>query len=230
MPRPRAHAISLSAQAHLWCPGMDEEMEYIGLTYVDRMGLFPEILVGGSGGLDNFTASSKLYILAHGHSRMPLFKTQSGSWTAKQLVDLLVSDGLPKDQRDIELLVCHAGESVNTIENAGELMKLRAKALAKKSAGKDLSSVMRKYDRVQQRGMKPGFFEGEDASSMLLPMAAQLTAELKAAGFTNFRVISYKCPVAQYCPDGKVHLDLKDKGGSWGVSVEDRPEFRVIWQ
>jgi hypothetical protein len=62
-------------------------------------------------------------------------------------------------------------------------------------------------------------------------MAAQLPQCLKHKGFTHFRLISYKCPVAQYSHEGHVYLDLRDKGGAWGVRA-DAPEnliYTAIW-
>lgn len=230
MTRQRSNAVTAIGMDHIWCPALDNEMRTAGGRYVDSMNLYAEVLEGGRKQLEKFTPTSKLYIVCHGHSRMPLFKTGGGTWTAQQLVDLLVADGLPKDQREIELLVCHAGESVNTVENADKLLKLHGKAQALKALGKSFASLGEKFKKTQAKGMQPSSFEGKDASKMLLPMAAQLSSSLKNAGYTHFRVISYKAAVAQYCQDGKVYLDLSDKGGAWGVCIDKKPEYRVVWQ
>jgi hypothetical protein len=76
----------------------------------------------------------------------------------------------------------------------------------------------------------PAFFSHED---QVLPLCAKFAQALKTAGFGYIRVTGYKCPVAQYYgtpPNGQVHLDLKSKGGSWGVPAVDHPDYKVIWQ
>ena len=57
---------------------------------------------------------------------MPIFRTNK-TFSATELADLLVKDGLSLDQKEIELLVCHAGESVNTEKRSNYLMKMRNK-------------------------------------------------------------------------------------------------------
>lgn len=223
----------LLLQNVIWCPGLDDEMRSRSQRYIDALpNMYPRVLEGGKGGLVNFDPRAKLYILSHGHSRMPMFTTKAGRWTAAQLADLLVQDGLHKDQRDIELLVCHAGESVNTREGGTKLMAIAQQASAAKSQGNNnkVETLRKKFESLSAKQQQPVFFE-TNPEKLLLPMAAQLSQALRERRFTHFRIISYKCPVAQFSPDGHVYLDLRPKGGDWGISA-DSPQgspYRVIW-
>jgi hypothetical protein len=217
--------------ARIWCPGLDPEMRDVGKQFITALGLDVNLYEGGKGGLDGFDPHAKLWILCHGHDRMPRFVTQKGNWSAEQLATLLAADGLPKDQREIELLVCHAGESVNSRANAQKLLGLQKKATAYTKTGKQIPAALQaKYKKTEAKGQRPQFFEtAANGGDLLLPMAAQLSQALKAAGFTHFRLISYKAPVAQYANGKKVYLDLRSKGGAWGKAAELVPQYRAIW-
>lgn len=221
----------LIRQNVLWCVELDDELRHRAQRFIEALpNMHPQPLEAGKGGLEAFDPTVKLYILAHGHARMPLFTSSHVAWTAEQLADRLVADGLSRQQRDIELLVCHAGESVNSREGAAKLMAIRDEFLRAKQAGKDgkVKKLVQKFENLSAKLPQPTFFEN-DPERLLLPLAAQLAAALKRRGFTHFRIISYKCPVAQYNPDGYVYLDLTPKGGAWGVRADDHPEYRVVW-
>ena len=221
----------LHRQNVLWCLEMDKELSKRAQRFIEALpNMFPRALEARKGGLEAFHPTVKLYILSHGHARMPLFTSASLSWTADQVAAQLKADGLSLEQRDIELLVCHAGESVNSREGAAKLMELRDQYRRAKETGKEgkVKKLVAKYENLSAQQPQPTFFE-HDPERLLLPLAAQLSAALKRRGFTHFRIISYKCPVAQYNPDGHVYLDLASKGGQWGVSADDHPEYRVIW-
>lgn len=215
----------------LWCPGLDPEMRGRAASIITALpNMYHQVLEGGKGGLGDFFPTVTLYILAHGHSSMPLFTTKAGTWTANQLVDLLVRDGLSHEQRDIELLVCHAGESVNTREGAAKLMNIRDQALKAKDQGKlsKFEEFKKKFAKLESQKQPAAFFE-TDPEKLLLPLAAQFSQALKNSGFTHFRITSYKCPVAQYNPDAHIYLNLTPKGGAWGVSADEQPQYRVVW-
>ena len=214
---------------HLWGPMPDAEMKELARLYIRDLGLHATFLQNGACDLAKFAPQSKLYVLAHGHAQMPMFTNENGKWSASQLALMLEADGLPKDQRDIELLVCHAGQSVNDKATASKLLKIFSKSEAAKAQGKGTGAFDAKYAEAAAKGTKPRFFES-DPEALLIPLAAQLAQALKRLGYTHFRVISYKCPVAQYTTEGHVHLDLSTKGGHWGARATDHPTFRVIWQ
>lgn len=219
----------LITEDHIWGPIPDVEMKKRAEKYIKDFGLHTTFQENGVCDLAKFSPHSKLYILVHGNSQMPLFQNSNGKWSASQLALMLQADGLPKDQRDIELLVCHAGESVNDKVTGSKLLKILAKFQIAKSQDKSTKEIKDKFDEVAKKGSKPSFFES-DPETLLLPMAAQLAQALKLLGYTNFRVISYKCPVAQYSQNGYVYLDLRAKGGQWGVKASDHPTYRVVWQ
>jgi len=206
-------------------------MRKVGQQFIVNFGLDGTFYEGGKGGLGDFVPQAKLWILCHGHERMPRFTTSAGRWSAQELAALLAADGLPKTQRDIELLVCHAGESVNSKANAKKLLGFQAKADRHKARGRAIpAGLQAKYKKASAAGLQPQFYESAaNASALLLPMAAQLSQALKEAGFTHFRLISYKAPVSMFANGKGVHIDLSSRGGQWGTPVTEAPEYRAIW-
>lgn len=184
--------------------------------------------VGLGRSLNKVDVRDKLYLLCHGHSQLPLFSTTVGKWSADELADRMVSDGLKTTLREIEMLVCHAGESITTKSAAKERMTLYHRFLGAKTKNdqKAMNKIAKKFDSVVSKGPKPSFFTHEN---QVVPLCAQFVQSLKNRGFQYIRVTAYKCPVAQYFGDGKVHLDLKTKGGAWGVEADSVPEYRVVW-
>jgi len=230
--RERSNAIIY--QSMLWCPSIDTDAKSMGQSALRgfKKTMSPTILEGGKGQLRSFEPTMKLYILAHGNEFVPVFQTDK-SWNAEQLADLLVSDGLNLKQGEIELLVCHAGESVNTVKKGAALMKIRDAFKAAESKGLTSKAAELKNEFKESAKYSPPtkFFES-DPENLLLPLAAQFTQALKDRHFSNFRVTSYKAPVAVLFDGGVIHLDLKWKGGKWGESIDakDNCKYRVVWQ
>jgi hypothetical protein len=202
----------------IWCPSIDAEMrDTMTSAIISLPSMSPHPLEGGSGGLGNFNPlTDKLYIVAHGHSEMPVFSCNKNHFTPTRLVAMLEADGLPKNWRDIELLVCHAGESVNSIKVGNQLVAIATDYKAAKAAGKSTASAEAKYAATNKKSSAPSAFVD---ASQLLPLAAQFTQALKDAKFTNFRVISYAAPVCQYYGGGLIHLDTSAIGGGWGTPI-----------
>ncbi len=184
--------------------------------------------------LSQMGIDSTLYIMAHGHGQMPAFKIDKTIWTPQQLTDELIKDGLRTEHRFITMLVCHAGESVNS-KSAGErLLAIQqdndaAKAqIATLSPRADAgnagaaSAVAALTARRAANGVAfaaitaggSGYRHAEHWESLasqadqLLPMAAQLSAAMKAKGFNNFVLKSFKAPVVNIPKNGKLCLDL----------------------
>jgi hypothetical protein len=218
----------------LWCPGLDTEMTDRAKAFIEYLpDMYHTPFEYGGGGLREFRPTEKLYILAHGHAQVPLFVTEKGSWSAAQIAEMLLKDGLSKEWRDIELLVCHAGESVNTKTAGDKLLAIRTQAKAAEAIGKTgrVAQLKAKFEAFARAHNKQRFFES-DPERLLVPLAAQLAMALRSLKFTHFRIISYKCPVAQYRGGPHVYLDLTLKGGDWGVSA-DSPKgraYRVVWR
>jgi hypothetical protein len=192
-----------------------------------------DVVHSGQRGLADLHPQSKLYILAHGHDHMPLFCNDNGTkWTASQIAGMLRDDGLSLEHREIELLVCNAGESVNTKSGSHAMMKLRSDVNWAKQRNDQakVEQLNEEYKALAERAPAPQPFE-RDPERLLLPLAAQLAADLRRRGFTHFQLISYKCPVAQYVdPGGGVYLDLTSKGGSFAVPVATNLQYRVVWR
>jgi hypothetical protein len=148
-------------QNFLWSPKLDGDTELTERAgrYIDDLNLYKRAFQGGQGGLGQFSSKAKMYILCHGHSRLPLFSTEGGKWTAAQVAQMLLDDGMNKDQRDIELLVCHAGESVNSIKGAEALSPIREKAMAvKDKKPEEFKKLQEKYMEMQVKFPKPQFY------------------------------------------------------------------------
>ncbi len=218
----------------IWIPGsFDPEMDKRALAFIQAFAMYPRALHGGGGELRFLLPTTKLYILCHGDPNMPLFLTHgAGSWSASELADMLAADGLKRDHKDIELLVCYAGESVNTRANGAEMMRLRSEAKAARAAGDDtrLLNAQQTFAGLRASAPPSQFFE-VDPALWLVPLAGQLATALRQREYTNFRLVSYKCPVAQYNPDASVYLDLRKKGGDFGESADEPKnlKYRAIW-
>jgi hypothetical protein len=218
----------LNQQDFIWCPGIDAEMRKCGEKMIDDLGLDRTLYEGGTTGLEKFSSNAKCYILAHGHSEMPVFSTKKGKWTADQLASMLLASGLNPEIRNIEMLVCHAGESVNSIANGNALYDLMRKHQAAKAANRaaEMTRIEAEYSEVTKSDtrLKPLLYI--DPVNQLLPMAAGLANSLKKLGFSHFRLTSYKAPVQQDCGEKQyknvvspagVRLDLESK-----VSIDTR--------
>jgi hypothetical protein len=213
----------------VYCPGLDTEMQ----TPLDQMVFYKwveknDVHVGGGRSLANVDSSAKLYVLCHGHGQLPLFSTNAGKWSAVDLATLMLNDGLKTSHRELELLVCHAGESLTSTKAAEQRMALyhqykNAAAIANKV---QMNKISAKFDAVASQGPGPALFSHE---SQILPLCAQLVQALKDLGFGFIRVRGYKASVCMYCSEGPgvVLLDLRKSGGIWGERAT--PEYTVDW-
>jgi hypothetical protein len=246
--RPRSQAVSESDlptdtyKSMLWCPSIDQNIKSIAAKALIKLpDIYPRLLEGGKKELDKFKPTQKLYIVAHGDPRMPIFRTNK-TFSATELADLLVKDGLSLEQKEIELLVCHAGESVNSSERAGYLMRLRNKIDGLRSAGRTAEADTRSQ-RLQQEARSeppPEFYDAANSKGRELPLGAQLVQALKGHNFTNLLVICYQSPISDTFTGGVVCLDLKNKKRTDGSVIEDPnpvrtdtpsgQRHRVIWR
>ena len=224
----------------IWCPYINDEM---GSNMASFISAFPYAhrrrLEGGKKELGAFDPLTyKLYILAHGHEQMPVFSIKPHTWTPKELVALLYSDGLPTTWREIELLVCFAGASVNTTKIGDKLLGIRQNMLDLRAQGVDreapqIKQLSKKFDVVAAKGQDPSQFTSD---AQLVPLAGQFVQALKnhTPPYTHFRVISYAARVAQNFSEGQVTLDVRrgkpkkrDKG--WGEPLSKHPDKIKIW-
>ncbi len=215
----------------IWCPSIDGEMRRQMDNAIHGMpNMHGTRMEGGGCDLSDFDPKGTLYIIAHGHTRMPLATCNNRQFQARELVDMLIRARLPRDWREIVLFICHAGESVNSTSNAQKLMDLRAKKPNDphaRGAQRKIASLTKSYMSTQARGMQPAPFTSE---KQLLPFAAQFTQALKSNGFTHFRVTSYAAPVAQSFGDGTIRLALEERGGMWGEPASHHPELIKTWR
>lgn len=218
--------------AGIYCPGVDEEMQenlnqMVSCGWADANHVYK----GGQGGLNSLDPMWKLYILCHGHKYLPVFSTEAGKWSAEELADLIVKDGLKNTHRTIELLVCHAGASVTTKKAAIERTAIAQKAKAAKTAGNDakFEKLKDKFLKVSAKGPQPANFTHQD---QVLPLCAQFVQELKTRRFEFIRVIGYALPVCMLFAEapGKVRLDASARGGSYGAGDEHTmKQYTVTW-
>jgi hypothetical protein len=213
----------------IYCPGLDTEMQgnldsLVYYKWVDKA----DVHVGGSLSLGRVDPQWKLYILCHGHAQLPLFSTKAGKWSAKELATLMLNDGFKNTHRSVELLVCHAGESITSEKASEQRMAIYHQFKDAKTAGNDVKAgkLAKKFDQVAAKGPKPSLFNHE---GQVIPLCAQFVQELKNLGFQYVSVTGYKAPVCQYYAEGagQVLLDLESKGGRWGEPAT--PEYTVKW-
>lgn len=179
---------------------------------------------GGQKTLGGVGANDTLYLLMHGHGSMPLFTQRecvvdgeagrAHYWSAEEMAALLESDGLPKTHRDINMLVCHAGESVGDLAMAKELLAIQAKVPAVRKDKVEMAALNKKYKALAAQ-MAPSHYTNDGQT---FPMGAQLFRALSLRGYNNLRIISYKAPVATYFgtpsidqPEMEINLELAYK-------------------
>jgi hypothetical protein len=183
--------------AAVYCPGLDPEMQggidaLVYWKWVDKA----DVHVGGGRSLGNLDEKKKLYLLCHGHGAMPLFCTKAGRWTAAQLADLMMTDGLKAGHREIEMLVCHAGESITTNDASEQRMAIYHQHAQAKAQGNNaaMQKLEAKFMKVVAQGPGPAVFSHAD---QVIPLCAQFIDALKQRGLTNIRVTAYKAAVSQ---------------------------------
>jgi hypothetical protein len=191
------------------------------------------------GGMGKIEVDRKLYIMSHGNSILPIFQTKTGRWTAEHMAKLLVKNGLKKEHRDIELIVCNAGASVSNVKTYEERLP-QHKELMRAEGNKQLHAKLLDEWTKKVGKSKPTQYFGkvEENPQMLqvLPLAAQFAGALNTAGFKNFRITCYRLPVSRKFasePAGKISLDTTgmEPHGKWGDSREDIVEkYKVEWR
>jgi hypothetical protein len=163
----------------------------------------PEIPVGKSKPLSDLHPNAKLYLIAHGHANFPVFSingdgSNGGTFTPEQLAEWIENDGLRKDHRELELLVCNAALSIGTELEIAEREKVRKKWNRIKNSDipeSEKETQRKKLDKeLQAIGSRPSEFSSSD---QVIPLAAQFTQALKDRGYNKIRVISYEGTISQ---------------------------------
>ena len=219
--------------AAIWCPGLDAEMQKcINSILSQPLWGVTRYYEGYMKELHFVDKAEKLYIICHGHALLPLFTTTVRSWTAAEMAELIERDQLSKEHQVIELLVCHAGESITSVSNSKERFKIRDQALALKKAGKtaEFEAMQNKFKAIEKDYRAFEARASAKSDEQLLPMSAQLINELKNRGYKNMRIISYGAAIAQYFYEGTVKLDLAGRnGGRWGEDASKHPGLKSTW-
>jgi hypothetical protein len=244
--RARSGAVSASDspvdtyKCMLWCPSIDDDINGIAKQALKKLSdIYPQLLEGGKKQLGQFKPTQKLYIIAHGDPRMPIFRTDK-TFSATELADLLVKDGLSLEQKEIELLVCHAGESVNTAKRSQSLMTMRNKIVETRKIDTDAASVLSKRLQAEtQKENPPEFYDAQHSIGRELPLGAQLVQALKSHNFTNLLITCYQAPITSTFHNGVICLNLKGKKNLAGELIDSSdvpvtsPEGgrrRVLWR
>ena len=167
-----------------------------------------QICTPGNGDL-KIGSDERLFIIVHGHAALPWFCSVLAdiSWTADEMAELLEKQGLPKNHKDIYLLVCYGGQSVGDKRKVGEILTLRNEAKAAEAAGDSaLCQKTTKAFKDLTKRTRPGKYKNENQE---LPLAAQLAQALKDRRYKNFRIISYNGAInADAVKEGNVRLFL----------------------
>lgn len=253
----------------VWSPLHEEQKIINGASSLIRNFHLHPIWQGGHQNLTDlsqFSTTSTIYILAHGHEAMPVFTIADKQFTAKQLVGKMVEDKVRTDHRNFTMMVCHAGESVNTKAAGNALWVIQQKNNELKALLAmlpDNNERKREWIENTQAGLKDNFAAVKagpthrppemyepfsDTQSMeeqLLPMAAQLSVEMRKQGFSHFALQSFKAPVINMQINGEICLDLRvarkkldsrltfllPKGHDWdSVPIRLVPDWVVHWR
>ena len=229
--RGRSGAVTTFSGPTVWCPRFDVEMrEVVGIMSNSNMAL--RTVEYGTSGLKALTADAKLYILCHGHAEMPVFTVggpPKGYWTAQELAEMLVKDGLTTELREIEMMVCHAGQSVNSKLRAAMLIAVKDSHAANSRQGnvKTASFLTKVFNFVSQKSKGHTAYD-PNSLWQAAPLGAQLFGALRTRGFNNLQIIAYACPVAQYVQDRQVYLSIPGRDGP--QPADAHPTYRRIWR
>jgi hypothetical protein len=195
-------------------------------VWATRLGLdgFNAPLIGGTHPLGVVQNNDLLAIVAHGTAESAVSVKQGDKkrWTAGQLADQLVTDGISPDHKTIELLVCEAASSVNTVKNAAELGEMRTKYIA---ATDDATKKKLEQKFVAKAAEVPTLTDMSLwTTKYLLPFGASLVQELKNRDFKYVRVICYKYCVSAHFTEGKVWLQ-DPQGGDRKATDGDKVQW-----
>lgn len=159
---------------------------------------------GGQNTLGQVADGDTLFIMVHGSSEMPLLTCrkcvvdnkvgQRRYWSAAQMAALLKSDGLPLTHRDLNMLVCHAGESVGDLSIVKQRLAIQERVPAARNNAVEMKRLTKLYADLAPLTATSHFTN----YGQTFPMGAQLFRELFLLGYNNLRITSYKAPVAQY--------------------------------
>lgn len=219
-------------QPAVYCPGPDEQLENsIASMLLSMRNAYQQPLMGGKGQLGDLNANAKLYLFVHSYSQMSVFSTETEMWTGEEMAALMEKDGLSKDHRDLELLVCSAGLAMTTKKAQKELKRLYALYLEAKKSGDEAATkkAAATFTAAEKKVKKPKEYEANDQT---LPLVCELVDALKQRQYRKIQVTSYKVPVAMTFSQGKIHLSLESLGGEWGVPADDdrAKGLKVVWR
>jgi hypothetical protein len=227
---PEIDSVQIEKNA-VYLPVEDNELREVAKNAIYSLpNMHPEILTGKLQPLAKLSTNAKLYLILHGHSQLPRFVvngddggSNKGSFTAAELAEWIERDGLRKDHRELELLVCHAGQSVGTkqIVKKREAMQAKWKKIeaSNKTSQKKAALKQQLEDEFEALSGQPSEFTKPD---QWLPLAAEFVDELKKRKYTNIRVIAYKGAVRQRFGEQNPydfplsHYDDTKTGKQWG--------------
>ncbi|MEP1079875.1 hypothetical protein NDI52_31190 [Leptolyngbya sp. PL-A3] len=206
-------------QNALYLPWPDAELtEFANNAIRGLPNMYPKILTGihhlnspnvASGTykpLASLNPNVKLYLMTHGHDTIPIFyipgKTTSydgeainnkGVFTPAELAKWIENDGLSKEHRDLELLVCSAALSVGSKATVKKRQEIQDKA---DKVRKEMREIEVETQEMQQKIQKMGkeveslqIRRLEQEIKMRAQREAILKGELKQLG-ENFKEIS----------------------------------------
>jgi hypothetical protein len=183
-----------------------------------------QLLVGGAAQLGQVQPTEILAVMAHGTAEAAVSVKEGNKrrWTPAELADQLQKDGLSQKHRVLELLVCEAASSTNTVQGAAELGALRMKYLATTDPAAK-AAIEKKFKEIEAKSPRVTDMSKWTAKN-LLPFGAAFIQEMKNRHYDFIRVYCYKHPVSSHFTGGRVWLQDPAKG--------DRPakdEDKVQW-
>ena len=214
-------------------------------------GVFGTLITRECAGLDALAHSATLYIVAHGSTTSAHFIAGNKRFTAKEVAHSLEQAGLKKDHQQLVLLVCHAGDTVGTMNDVMAFEKASTKVLKlKEDAAKHRMDV----DKVQahltaEKQLKLGMSQWQPKNwteveaafgsvtkarnaGYILPLAAQLVEELRRMGYGQIKVRAFNGEVSNIFSAGIMleHRSVNPKTGeSEMVSAPANASNTVNW-
>ncbi len=231
----------------LYCAELDEDLTTTSDNFVYWFNfgstnpvVYQQVMVGKGGGLDQLTDTARLYIMAHGHTVLPIFCLEKSptTWTAGQMAAMLRMDGLPTTHVTFELLVCYAGLSTVTADRLAQVTRLQQayKATVAAAGQRPLNAAQQRlvdraaaaYKAAIDSSVPPTDFA---SPRQVQPLVCQLVTELKRLGFNTLRVTAYKAEVSTSfsAGTGGGQIKLTLPGYQFPEPATNHPDLIVTW-
>lgn len=190
----------------LYCPSNGPDLGPLARSFIqDFANCDQTIHWGGANDLGTLNVNTRLYLLAHAHYEYSKFEDDNQKYTAEEMAELLVGDGLPVGLKHLELLTCKAGASTVTTVLMAKFRDLANKAARAQAQNdqKKLGKLLADFDKLKAKLPEASDYQSDD---QVLPLGAQLAQALGNLNRKALIITCYKAPISYLFAGGEVNL------------------------